>query len=142
MLGKRILAIAAVATLFSSAASATAPSALTDDSSYTIELRGYVPVICNANVNASQVSVQSSQVEIGQLSEFCNNANGYEVWVDYTPSLAGSTLLVDGQSVDLTEAGTARITHVDHAGIASHDLALNLETAETQGNISVRIVAL
>ena len=142
MVKRRFIALAALCTLFAGSASATAPSALTDQSSFTLELRGYVPVICNAQVNAAQVTPQAGQVELGQLSEFCNNANGYEVWIDYSPSLAGASLVVDGQTVNLTDAGSARISHLDHAAIASHDLALDLPSADTQGNISVRVVTL
>ena len=101
-----------------------------------------MPVICRAQVEAQSISVHQGLVPIGTMHEFCNSPGGYEVWADYSPGLAGASLVVDGQTVALSASGSTRISYSSHAAIDSHDLALNLPDNEAQGNISVRIVAL
>lgn len=142
MLNKKFIAVAVLSTFMAGATSATAPSALPAQSSYTVELRGFVPVICHAEVNAAQVAATSGQTPLGQLSEFCNNPNGYEVWVDYSPSLAADALLVDGKKVQLSASGSTRIDRSNRAAIDSKSLALDAPTGGVSGNISIRMVAL
>ena len=140
-MNKKFTVIALVSTLFASAASASVPNAMPEQNSMTIEIRGYVPVICRASVNATSVASQEGQTAIGQLNEFCNSPTGYQVWVDYSPELAGSSIIVDGHSVELSESGTALIDASSTAGIATKDLAIE-QNGEAQGNLSIRMVAL
>ncbi|MGA0602862.1 hypothetical protein ACO2Q3_19290 [Caulobacter sp. KR2-114] len=141
MLKKKLIAVAAMATLFAGAASASAPSVLPQQSSFTIGIQGFVPVICRASVNATQVASQTGQTPLGQLSEFCNSPNGYQVWVDYSPTLANSSIIIDGRTVQLDSSGSALIDSSTTAAITSKDLALN-QADGAQGNISIRVVAL
>jgi len=142
MVNKKFIALAALTTLVATGASATAPGAMSEQSSYTIELRGYVPVICRASVNATQVATQPGQTSLGQLSEFCNSPTGYQVWVDYSPSLANASIIIDGRTVQLGESGTALIDSSTTAAIATKDLALDQSGDGAQGNLSIRVVAL
>lgn len=142
MLKKKLIAVAAFATLFAGAASATAPSAMPQQASYTINIQGFVPVICRASVASTQAPVQSGQTSLGQLSEFCNSPNGYQVWVDYSPSLANASIIIDGRTVQLDASGSALIDSSTTAAIATKDLALNQTGDGAQGNISIRVVAL
>jgi hypothetical protein len=141
MIKQRILAIAALSTLLCGAASATESTASAGEASYTIEVRGYVPVICRAQVSATLTPAQAGTVDLGQLNEFCNNPTGYEVWVDYPPSLSGASVTIDGQTVALSDSGSTRIDQSTTAGIASKSLALNLADNQS-GSLSIRVVAL
>jgi hypothetical protein len=109
---------------------------------FSLDLEGVVPVICKASVNAARAPAGAGHVDLGKLSEFCNNPGGYQVWVDYSPELANATLLVDGQSVPLSASGATMISGSSTAAVAVHDLALDLPDGGAQGSISVRVVAL
>jgi hypothetical protein len=130
--------VAAASLLASSAAASTAPS----QAAFTVELRGYVPVICRATLDASQAPSQAGVVSLGTLSEICNNPGGYQVWVDYSPQLASATLMVDGRSVPLSSSGSTMISASSGAAIAAHDLAIDLPTSGVAGSLSVRVVTL
>lgn len=106
--------------------------------SYTINIRGFVPVICRANLQASSVAATGGAQQLGSLNEFCNNASGYRVVADYSPSLAGGSLLVDGRAISLTGEGSVVVSQTDHAGIASRQVALDVP-AGTDGSISFRV---
>lgn len=109
----------------------------------TFRITGFVPVICNARVSASTVPTAPGTVALGQLKEFCNNAGGYRVYADYSPSLVNSKLVIDGKDVALDESGTALISSSSLPNIDSHDLELNIaDEAAPGGAISFRIETL
>ena len=134
---KQVLAaVAATATLVGNA-NAMEPA------SFELRLRGYVPVICRASVEATSASIQRGVVDLGALNEFCNSANGYEVWVDYSPQLSGAILMVDGRAVRLAGAqSSVKISGSSHAAMQSRQLALHLQGRRPEGSISFRVVAL
>jgi len=134
---KHVLAVVAAMATFVGSANAVEPA------SFELRLRGYVPVICRASVETSTAVVRGSVVHLGALNEFCNNANGYEVWVDYSPHLSGAILMVDGRAVRLAGAhSSVRISASSHAAMQTRDLALYLRGQRPDGSISFRVVAL
>lgn len=120
-------------------AGAVAPQLALGQAQYTIGISGYVPVICRASVDAAAVPVSGQTVSLGSLYEFCNSAGGYQVVADYSAALAGAKLLVDGHPVPLTPGGSRVVSRSNTAGIASHDLALQLPQGATAGSLSFRI---
>lgn len=74
------------------------------DATYTINIVGYVPVVCR--VTADNALIQDGQAV--QLNEFCNNATGYQVWADTAPGATG-TISVDGNAVELSASGSTMI---------------------------------
>jgi hypothetical protein len=134
---KNVLSALAAAATFVGSATAAEPA------SFELRLRGYVPVICRASVEANTASIQRGVVDLGALNEFCNSANGYEVWMDYSPHLSGAILMVDGRAVRLAGAhGSVRISVSSHAAMQSRQLALHLRGQRPEGAISFRVVAL
>ena len=130
MLPRITLPLVAASALVSTAATAAAPS-------FTLELTGYVPTICRAEVQLNLASP-------GTINEFCNNANGYEVYAEHSPDLADAVLVVDGVEVKLSADGPTRVSGSDHADIASRSLELRLADGRTaaNGTLSFRVVAL
>jgi type 1 fimbria pilin len=107
--------------------------------SYTINITGYVPVVCH--VSSPDTSVVSGQsVDLGTLSEFCNNPAGYQVWADYTPTSTSAVLNVSGKKVPLSSSGSTLIDSSSNASINTRQL--NLEGGAEIKSISFRIVPL
>ena len=94
---------------------------------------GEAPLICRVRLAAGP------EGGLGRITEFCNAANGYEVWADYSASLADSALLVDGKQIPLSKSGSTRIDRSNRPGIAVKDVALK---DGASGDVSFRIVAL
>lgn len=119
------------------AASALVSTAATATPSFTLEMTGQVPTICYAEV-------QLNAARLGTMDEFCNDANGYEVFAEHSPELADAVLVVDGVEVKLSASGPTRISHSDRADIASRSLELRLPDgrAAANGALSFRVVAL
>lgn len=120
----------AVAAGISSAAQAGAAS-------YTINITGYVPVICR--VNAANTEVQPGQnVDLGNLTEFCNNPTDYQVWVDYAPGITGETIYVDGNAIPLSASGSTMIDSSSTAASLVRSLSLSGDDQPT--SLSLRVV--
>ena len=104
---------------------------------FTLEMTGHVPIICHAEV---QLDVANR----GTMSEFCNDANGYEIYAEHSPELADAVLVIDGVDVPLSASGPTRVSRSDHADIATRSLELRLPDGRTapNGTISFRVVAL
>jgi hypothetical protein len=122
-------------------AAAVAPEVDVNSGPYSLSISGFVPVICRATVGANVVPSTNATVSLGGLNEFCNSPNGYEVYADYAPNLAAATLLVDGQTVNLSRTGSTRVSKSNTAAIASRSLELDLSKVQNaSGAISFRIV--
>ena len=127
-----IVALAAPATAYAPAISLTA-------SQFTIDIVGYVPVICRASVDATVIAPVEGTVSLGTLKEFCNSPNGYRVHADYSPALAQAKLIVGGRQVPLRKAGTSVVTQSNRAGIVNNAISLELPKGVNGGNLSFRI---
>lgn len=122
-------------------AAASTPAMPVSDS-FTLGIRGFVPVICRADVQASQITPASGVNAIGVMKEFCNSPSGYQVWADHSASLSDAALLVDGRRVELSDTGSTLISESPHAAMTSRDLAIDLPDSDRMGSLSLRIVAL
>ena len=106
----------------------------------SLDIVAKVPVICRAQMTGAPVAATGSTYRLGALSEFCNNAAGYRVIAEYSPSLASARLLVDGKPVQLNKSGSAVISQSSRAAIASRDVTLELaKGGSPDGQISFRI---
>ncbi|MFI4933459.1 MAG: hypothetical protein ACHP7N_02465 [Caulobacterales bacterium] len=139
---KKALAAAALASLMTLGAPSMASAVSPGGAGYSLAISGFVPVICRAQLDSAPIPSQAGVVPLGQMQELCNNANGYEVWVDYSPTLAGDTLVVDGQQIALTASGSTRIVASSGPNIATRSLALDIPANGVSGSVSIRVVTL
>lgn len=134
------ISVSALAALFSTSAIGAGAIGVSDQ--YTLGIRGFVPVICRASVEARHVAPTRGRASLGTLREFCNNPNGYEVWLDHSPGLAGAAMVLDGRRVELSSGSATLLTRSDHAAIARKDLAMDLPSDGMAGHLTIRVVAL
>lgn len=108
-------------------------------SSTRITISGFVPVICHARVTADVVQLSNGETNLGELREFCNSPRGYRVHADYSASMVGARLLVDGAEVALSDVGTVVVSQSDRAAIDRHSLAVALPEGANGGSVSFRM---
>jgi hypothetical protein len=114
----------------------------TESANYTIQISGYVPVICRVTSSARNIEISGQKSEQVQIEEFCNNSQGYQVWLDHEPN-SGATVYVDGKAIWLSEGGSTMIRNSDRAALETH--SLSFEIGESEGrlpSVSMRIVPL
>ncbi len=120
-------------------ASGFQPSVAVGSNQYTIDIVGFVPVICRANVETTMVAPKAGAVSLGTLKEFCNSPSGYRVVADYSPALADAKLVVDGREIALGVSGSIVVSESDTAAINNRSLELQLPTDGQTGSLSFRI---
>jgi hypothetical protein len=110
---------------------------------YTIEITGFVPVICNVTMSQSIVTPASEEsIDLGDMSEFCNSPNGYQVWVDYT-GMETATIEVDGERIPLSASGTTMISTSATAAKRTRHISLDIgANSPPPSSLSMRIVPL
>lgn len=134
------LAAAALSSFTAANASGVNPALSVEAGRYVLGITGFVPVVCRASVDATSVPAAAGEVSLGTLSEFCNSPNGYEIYADHSAALAGGSIVVAGQRVQLSETGSTRIRMSDHAAIQSNGVSLEVPEGVTSGQIAFRIV--
>lgn len=73
-------------------------------------LRAKVPVVCKVGYVPTGSTISADTVRLGELREYCNAPNGYNLEVRYSPStLRGVALNVGNQRVILDGSGFATI---------------------------------
>lgn len=93
---------------------------------YQISLRGFVPIICRVTVNEAIRPAGGVLVDLGQMTEFCNSANGYIVYVDHTPDVIGAIMIVDGRRIELNPHGSTAVYQSTGPGNRNHRISLDL----------------
>lgn len=116
------------------AAMISAPSTA---SSYGVELRGHVPVSCHVTGQSAMIDVADDVADLGVLREFCNNASGYNLYLDYAPQLAGAVVTVDGTSLALGAAGTATLATETGPAMRTRSVQIDLSGVEDASNLAI-----
>lgn len=116
------------------AAMISAPGAA---SSYGVELRGNVSVSCHVTGQSSVIDASGDVADLGTLREFCNNAAGYNLYLDYAPQLAGAVVTVDGASIALGTEGTAALASEAGPAIRTRSVQIDLSEVEDPSNLAI-----
>jgi hypothetical protein len=106
-------------------------------SSYGVELRGNLAVSCRVSSDVGIIDVSQGISDLGKLREFCNNAAGYDLYLDYAPQLAGAVVTVDGTPLTLGVGGTAALAA--ESGPAMRERSLQIDLTEAQNPDSLAI---
>jgi|SRR4051794_11080593 hypothetical protein len=130
----------AVPVLLAAALSAPAVAAETGAPAFTLGVSGSVPVTCRAELDARFAAASGP---LGRLEEYCNDPNGYEVYAEASPELAGASLVVDGIATPLAPGAPTLVARSAEAGMTSRAVELRLPDGRAAaGALSFRIVPL
>nr|WP_137677382.1 hypothetical protein [Parerythrobacter lutipelagi] len=106
-------------------------------SNYGVQLRGNVPVSCHVKSDASIVDITDTTADLGIVREFCNNAAGYDLYLDYSPELAGGTVTIGDRMFQLDGAGTVAIASENGPSIQANAVRLDLANAADNQNLAI-----
>ena len=93
---------------------------------YQISMKGFVPIVCRVSIDDSVKATGDNIIDLGQMNEFCNNANGYRIFVDHASDASGAALIIDGQRVELSAQGSTVIYQSNTAAKRSHRISLDV----------------
>ena len=93
-------------------------------------MKGFVPIVCRVSIDNNVKVTGDSIIDLGQMNEFCNNANGYRIFVDHAADASGAALIIDGQRVELSAQGSTAIYQSSTAARGSHRISLDVTQHE------------
>ena len=136
-----LLLLASIPVSFqSSAGHGSAKTFVINSGPYEISIHGFVPVICRVSINEKIRPAGGMLVDLGQMNEFCNNANGYIVYVDHTPDVIGAIMIIDGRRITLNPSGSTAIYQSNTPSNRTHKISLDLSNHPApKGGIWFRI---
>lgn len=137
---RRSLIAVTTFTLIAAPAHAFSSGQVTESGQFTIGITGVVPIICRTSVSGDTATSTGGTVQLGTLNNFCNSPSGYEVVADYSPNLAGASMIIDGKAILLQNDGSTVVSSSDTPSIDSHSISLDLAADQpADGSISFRI---
>ena len=110
------------------------------NNSHSLTLGGYVPLVCRADYKPAISFRPDGIVDLGSVQEFCNSGNGYQVIVEYTPTGAPGSLILNGDEIPLDQSGSTVVAEVNGPAILTRNIAYR-PGAEPISAIRVRLQA-
>lgn len=102
-------------------------------------INGRVSTACRAELISGSVQATGDEIDLGGISEFCNNEEGYTVTLTHSPDLAGEALILDNASIVLSETGETTIFQSSQPDVREHRLALVTDQDPSSFNLAVHI---
>lgn len=96
-----------------------------------IGVRAIAQTVCRVEVDHPVAASSSGPVDLGRMSELCNNVDGYRVVLTHAPNLTGASAIVDGRSIPLDRSG--RTLLVDADGPATRQRAVQVDFGGASG---------
>ena len=106
---------------------------------YSIGLEAVVPLTCRVE-GPSVRAIGDGEVDLGAITETCNNPRGYEVWADTDRDLGSATFYIDGAAIPISADGHTRIGDSDVPAKRSRMLKLDA-AGHRLDTLSSRIVS-
>jgi hypothetical protein len=102
------------------------PSMAGQTSSASISIHAVAPTICRVEFNNTVVPVAGATVDLGQMTELCNDSQGYQVTLVTPPGLDGSQVILDGVPTALSADGRTLIVDSSTDAYRKRDIKLQL----------------
>lgn len=71
----------------------------------SIQIRGIVPTICNVRFGGAIANVEGNAINLGMMTQMCNDAAGYKVVLHTPAGLNNATFVYGTMRVPLSESG-------------------------------------
>lgn len=89
-----------------------------------IRISGIVPTICRVEFPSAPRS-DAGAIDLGTMSEFCNQPNGYRILLRHPAGLDGATLSVGGAQIPLSPSGETVVVDSNAPAIKQNAVALS-----------------
>jgi hypothetical protein len=108
----------------------------------SLSLEAYVPVSCSVGFSFSPTAFDGEgRANLGRTSETCNSGSGYRLYARATGDVDGTSLIVDGRSVNLAPGREVLLVDEVGAGSIARKIDYLSETLSDGGSLQLRIEA-
>lgn len=110
------------------AALSAAPTATAREASTSFGVAVVVRTVCRVELNSTPTVVSPTEIDLGQMTELCNDGGGYSVTLNTPPGLTGGTVVIAGEApTPIDPSGHTLIVDANTKVVLRHrDLRLEL----------------
>ena len=94
--------------------------------SASFTIHAVVPTICRVEYDGGIAPVAGQTTDLGQITELCNDADGYQVVLVTPAGLTGSAAILDGTTIPLAANGQTVIVDSNSDAFKKQDLKIQL----------------
>lgn len=106
----------------------------------SIQIFGRVPTICRVEIGGGfNPALTAGEHSLGQMTELCNNVDGYRLVLNHPAGLEGAWFVVDGQRVPLS--GSTHTVVVDSMQPAYRESGIAIVLSEDVSNLQLSMSA-
>lgn len=110
--------------------------------SNSLEMSGYVPLICNVGFEVGGGEYNSQGIiQLGKTREFCNSGHGYRVYATPFGTDSGAKLIVENNTFAVTNGKEMLLANVSGPARTSRIIYLDVGSGQGGGSLSLRIEA-
>lgn len=109
-----------------------AGTAQAEPSTTRINIRGIVPTICRVEFSQAAVATGEDRVDLGQMTQLCNNIEGYRVIVQHPAGLSGAHFSVDGVEAPLSSGTETVLVDSNDPAYRTSGVSLHLASASAE----------
>ncbi len=110
------------------------------EQSTTIGIRGIVRTVCRVEFNQASAPVSGDTVDLGRMTQLCNNIDGYRVIMQHPAGLGGATVSIDGIEAPLSSGTETILVDSSNPAFRTNDVRLHLASgAASQLSLAFRI---
>lgn len=113
-------------------AASAAPASAANLERESFRLSAIVPTVCNVSFGGTVNAAGNDVIDLGNVSELCNDRHGFRITMSHGAELQGAQLIVDGRAIDLSNSGQTVIVDENQPMQRVQSLQLRVDGAVTQ----------
>jgi hypothetical protein len=113
-----------------------------DSASQSVSVRAEVPLSCRVSLQGGTGEFNTTGVAaLGSTSEFCNSANGYQIFARAEGNVDGARIIVDNRSFPLAAGTEFAVVNSNGPAVTSRTIGYDAGNTDGGGRLTLRIQA-
>jgi hypothetical protein len=113
-----------------------------DQASQTVSVRAEVPLSCRVSLQGGNGEFNGAGVAVlGSTNEFCNSANGYQIFARAEGNVDGARIIVDGRTYALASGAEFAVVNSSGPAVTSRSIGYDAGDTDGGGRLTLRILA-
>jgi hypothetical protein len=113
-----------------------------NSASQTVSVRAEVPLSCRVSLQGGTGEFNGAGIAaLGSTSEFCNSANGYQIFARAEGNVDGARIIVDNRTYPLVSGAEFAVVSSNGPAVTSRAIGYDAGNTDGGGRLTLRIQA-
>lgn len=127
-MNRSILTVALACAIMTSAA----PAGAIGNGTANLRVHATVRTICLLDFATDTVTPDAGQINLGTVTQLCNNRDGYRVVLQHPVGMTGANFILDGRVIPLSQGSETTLLDSDHPAFRLSEAQLELGSSDNQ----------